>query len=172
VSTYPDAEVVEAFRAIWTTGSTNEDWIAWVDHLTPDVDYVERVFGRMSGRDEVRAWISGLMAVRYDVHAVLNWYIVAGDRVVLDMENRYYAPDPAQPHFDFGGVSILTYGGDGLFCREEDYWDVAGSKTAWAAWDAACNAWGSKGLDDGRLEELEAARKADNLRVLEEGRIT
>ena len=40
-----DDEVVEAFKAIWTTGSTNEDWVAWVDHLTPDVEYVERVFG-------------------------------------------------------------------------------------------------------------------------------
>lgn len=169
---FPEDEVVEAFKAIWTTGSTNEDWVAWVDHLTPDVEYVERVFGRMSGRDEVREWITSLMAVRFDVHAVLNWYIVAGDRVVLDMENRYYHPDPSQPHLDFGGVSILTYGGDGLFCREEDYWDKPGSTRAWVAWDAACKARGSKGLEDGRLEALEQQRIADNLETLRTGRIT
>ncbi|MCU1595930.1 MAG: hypothetical protein JWO12_3322 [Frankiales bacterium] len=172
MTSFPDEEVVAAFKAIWTTGSTNEDWTAWVDHLTPDVDYVERVFGRMSGRDEVRAWITSLMAVRFDVHAVLNWYIVAGDRVVLDMENRYYHPDPSQPHLDFGGVSILTYAGDGLFGREEDYWDQAGAKTAYIAWDAACRAWGSKGLEDGRLEQLEKQRIADNLATLETGRVT
>lgn len=172
MSLFPDAEVVAAFHQIWTTGSTNEEWSDWVDHLTPDVEYVERVFGRMNGRDEVRAWISGLMAVRFDVHAVLNWYIVAGDRVVLDMENRYYHPDPSQPHLDFGGVSILTYGGDGLFKREEDYWDAAGATTTWVAWDAACKAWGGKGLENGRFEQLEEQRKVDNLRVLRDGRIS
>ena len=170
--TYPDAEVVEAFKEIWTTGSTNEDWTGWVDHLTPDVEYVERVFGRMNGREEVLAWITSLMAVRGDVHAVLNWYIVAGDRVVLDMDNRYYHPDPTQPPIDFGGVTILTYGGDGLFKREEDYWDTPGSKTAWLAWDTACKAWGGKGLEGGRLERLEAVRIAGNLATLETGRIT
>jgi hypothetical protein len=169
---YPDAEVVEAFKAIWTTGSTNENWIGWVDHLTPDVEYVERVFGRMNGRVQVRTWITSLMAVRFDVHAVLNWYIVAGERVVLDMANRYYHPDPSAPHLDFGGVSILTYGGGGLFKREEDYWDAAGSKTAWLAWDTACKAWGSKGLEDGRGEQLEAARVAANLETLRTGRVT
>lgn len=168
---FSDDEVVAAFKAIWTTGSTNEDWVGWVDHLTPDVEYVERVFGRMSGRDEVRAWITSLMAVRFDVHAVLNWYIVAGDRVVLDMENRYYHPDPTRPHLDFGGVSILTYGGGGLFEREEDYWDQVGAKDCWIAWDAACKTWGSKGLDDGRLETLEKQRIADNLEALEKGRV-
>ena len=169
---FPDEEVVAAFKAIWTTGSTREDWVGWVDHLTPDVEYVERVFGRMNGRGEVRAWITSLMAVRSDVHAVLNWYIVAGDRVVLDMENRYYHPDPSQPHLDFGGVSILTYGGDGLFRREEDYWDQVAAKQCWVAWDAACKAWGSKGLEDGRLEALEEQRIAANLLTLEQGRIT
>jgi hypothetical protein len=166
------AEVVEAFHAIWTTGATNEDWVAWVDHLTPDVEYVERVFGRMRGRDEVRAWITSLMEVRGDVHAVLNWYIVAGDRVVLDMDNRYYHPDPSQPPIDFGGVSILTYGGDGLFSREEDYWDKPGSTTAWVAWDAACRAWGGNGLEGGRLERLQAERIAANLETLRTGRIS
>jgi ketosteroid isomerase-like protein len=169
---YPDAEVVEAFHGIWTTGSTNEDWSGWVEHLTPDVEYVERIFGRMNGREEVRAWITSLMAVRFDVHAVLNWYIVAGDRVVLDMDNRYYHPDPSQPPIDFGGVSILTYGGEGLLQREEDYWDAAGSKEAWLAWDRACTAWGGKGLEGGRLEQLESDRIAANLETLRSGRIT
>ena len=167
-----DKEVVEAFQAIWTTGSTNEDWQAWVEHLTPDVEYVERVFGTMHGRDAVRAWIIELMAVRFDVHAVLNWWIVAGDRVVFDMTNRYYHPDPAQPHLDFAGLTVLTYGGGGLFKREEDYWDAAGAQTAWVAWDAACREWGGKGLDGGRGEQLEQRRISDNLQTLRTGRIS
>ena len=162
--------MLQAFTAIWTTGSTNEDWDAWVDHLTPDVEYVERVFGTMHGRDEVRAWITSLMAVRFDVHAVLNWYIVAGDRVVLEMSNRYFHPDPAGAPIDFAGLTVLTYGGRGLFRREEDYWDAAGAKTAYVAWSAACEAWGSKG-DPSHLAALDAQRIADNHATLAHGRV-
>lgn len=163
-------EVLAAFKAIWTTGSTNEDWAAWPDHLTEDVQYVERVFGEMRGRDAVREWITGLMAVRADVHAVLNWYIVSGDRVVLDMTNRYHHPDPSQPPIDFAGLTVLRYGGDGLFCYEEDYWDTAGAATAYKAWNEAVSAWGGTG-DPAHLAAREAQRKADNLQVLETGRV-
>ena len=90
-------EVESAFHRILTTGITDEDWIGWTELLTEDVLYVERVFGTMHGREAVRAWITELMAAKADVHGVLNWYVVKGDRVVFDMTNRIYHPDPAQP---------------------------------------------------------------------------
>lgn len=164
-----EAEVLEAFHAIWTTGSTHEDWVGWTAHLTEDVLYVERVFGTMHGRAEVRSWITKLMAVRADVHAVLNWYIVSGDRVVFDMTNRYHHPDPSQPPIDFAGLTVLGYGGNGQFSYEEDYWDSAGAKTAYEQWSAACAAWGSKG-DPDHLAACEAQRIADNLETLRTGR--
>jgi hypothetical protein len=169
--TFPDAEVVAAFHDFWTTGSTNEDWVHWVDHLTPDVEYVERQLGTMQGRDAVRTWITELMAVSSDVHAVLNWYIVAGDRVVFDMWNRYFHPDPAKPPIDFAGLTVLSYAGDGLFKREEDYWDQATAKTAYVEWSAACREWGSNG-DPDHLAALDAQRRADQLESLASGRIS
>ncbi|MDX6218529.1 MAG: hypothetical protein QOJ48_210 [Frankiales bacterium] len=169
--TFPDAEVVAAFHDFWTTGSTNEDWVHWVDHLTPDVEYVERQLGTMQGRDAVRTWITELMAVSSDVHAVLNWYIVAGDRVVFDMWNRYFHPDPAKPPIDFAGLTVLSYAGDGLFKREEDYWDQATAKTAYVEWSAACREWGSNG-DPDHLAGLDAQRRADQLESLASGRIS
>jgi hypothetical protein len=168
--TFPDTEVVAAFHDFWTTGSTNEDWVHWVDHLTPDVEYVERQLGTMQGRDAVRTWITELMAVSSDVHAVLNWYIVAGDRVVFDMWNRYFHPDPAKPPIDFAGLTVLTYAGDGLFKREEDYWDQATAKTAYVEWSAACREWGSNG-DPDHLAALDAQRRADQLETLGNGRV-
>jgi hypothetical protein len=168
--TFPDAEVVSAFQAFWTTGSTNEDWVHWVDHLTPDVEYVERQLGTMQGRDAVRTWITELMAVSADVHAVLNWYIVAGDRVVFDMWNRYFHPDPTKPPIDFAGLTVLTYAGDGLFKREEDYWDQATARTAFVEWTAARREWGSSG-DPDHLAALDAQRRADQLETLGNGRV-
>jgi hypothetical protein len=159
----------EAFHQIWTTGIIEEDWERWPDHLTEDVLYVERIFGTMHGRDQVRAWITTLMAARADVHGVLNWYMVKGDRVVLDMTNRYYHPDPSQPPIDFAGLTVLEYAGDGLFGYEEDYWDTNGAKAAYEEWTAAVEAHGGKGLENGRFEQLEAERKAQNHAVLQRG---
>lgn len=163
------SEVEEAFQQIWTVGSVDEDWQAWPDLLTEDVHYVERVFGTMHGRTAVRAWITELMAVRGDVHAALDWYVVQGDRVVLNMANRYYSPDPARPHIDFAGLTVLGYGGDGLFSYEEDYWDAKGAASAYAQFTAEVERCGGRGLDGGRLAELQAQRRADTFEVFARG---
>lgn len=158
-----------AFRRIITTGLTDEDWLGWTECLTEDVLYVERIFGTMHGRAEVRAWITELMAARADVHGVLNWWMRDGDRFVFDMTNRIYHPNPEQPPLDFGGLTVLEYAGDGLFGYEEDYWDEAGSERAYPAFLEAVQQYGGKGLGGGRLERLEAERKAHNHAVLQGG---
>lgn len=161
------SEVEQAFHAILTRGLTDEDWIGWTEHLTEDVLYVERIFGTMHGRAEVRAWITELMAARADVHGVLNWYMVSGDRVVFDMTNRIYHPDPARPPLDFGGITSLQYAGDGLFGYEEDYWDKPGSEVAYSEFVKALDQHGP--VDGGRNKRLEAERKAHNHAVLSAG---
>ena len=163
------SEVEQAFHAILTRGITDEDWVGWTDHLTEDVLYVERVFGTMHGREAVRAWITELMAAKADVHGVLNWFTVAGDRVVFDMTNRIYHPDPSQPPLDFAGLTVLRYAGDGRFGYEEDYWDTKGSERAYGEFMAAVERCGGRGLEGGRLERLEAERKAHNHAVLAAG---
>ncbi|GAC1611962.1 MAG: hypothetical protein NVS3B26_30110 [Mycobacteriales bacterium] len=164
-----ESEVEQAFQRCWTTGSLDEDWARWPQHLTPDVRYVERFFGTMYGRDQVRAWIIGLMAARADVHAVLEWYIVKDRRVVLSMQNRYYAPDPDYPHLDFAGLTVLEYAGDGLFGYQEDYWDVPGSRVAADRFSSAVERFGGRGLEGGRYERLEAERRAQTLAVFARG---
>jgi hypothetical protein len=162
-------EVEQAFHAILTCGITDEDWVRWPEHLTEDVHYVERIFGTMHGRAQVRTWITELMAAKADVHGVLNWFMIAGDRVVFDMTNRIYHPDPTQPPIDFAGLTVLQYAGDGLFGYEEDYWDEAGSARAYTTFLAALKTRGDNGLGDGRFERLEAERKAHNHAVLAAG---
>jgi hypothetical protein len=164
-----EAEVEQAFQACWTTGSLEEDWARWPEHLTEDVHYVERFFGTMHGREAVRAWITELMVVRADVHAVLDWYLVKGRRVVLSMQNRYYSPDPAGEHLDFAGLTVLEYAGNGLFGYEEDYWDLAGAKTAYERFTADVERCGGRGLEGGRLERLQAQRRDDTLEVFARG---
>jgi hypothetical protein len=162
-------EVAAAFRLHWTLGSIDENWAAWPNRLTQDVEYIEHVYGEMRGREAVRTWIVGLMAERADVHAVLDWYVISGPRLILSMTNRYYNPDPAGAPFDFPGLSVLGYAGDGLFGYQEDYWSQRLAKVAYVGWSKAVERFGGKGLEDGRFEELERERRRQNLAALERG---
>lgn len=162
-------EVEAAFRQHWTVGCIDENWAAWPDRLTEDVEYVEHVYGEMHGREQVRAWIVGLMAQRADVHALLDWYVISGRRLVLRMTNRYYNPDPAGAPFDFPGISVLEYAGEGLFGYQEDYWSQRLATLAHLGWTAAVERCGGRGLADGRLGRLERERRDSNLAVLARG---
>ncbi|MBK5307717.1 MAG: nuclear transport factor 2 family protein [Frankiaceae bacterium] len=163
------AEVEAAFRQHWTVGCVEENWAAWPDRLTEDVDYVEHVYGEMRGREAVRSWIVSLMEQRADVHALLDWYVISGSRLILNMTNRYYHPDPAGAPFDFPGLTVLGYAGDGLFGYQEDYWSQRLAKVAYLSWAAAVEQAGGRGLDGDRFEQLERERKAQNLAVLARG---
>jgi hypothetical protein len=158
------SEVEQAFHRILTTGITDEDWLAWTECLTEDVLYVERLFGTMHGRPAVRAWITELMSARADVHGVLNWYVVSGDRVVFDMTNRIYHPNPDQPPLDFAGLTVLQYGGEGLFRYEEDYWDAKTSEVVFGDYLRAVEEHGP--VEPERYARLERERKAHNHDVL------
>jgi hypothetical protein len=152
-------EVESAFRHFWTVGNLAENWRAWPSLFTEDVRYVEHIYGEMRGRAAVARWIEELMEKNRDVHAVIDWYMIRGRRVVVNMQNRYYNPDPAGAPLDFPGITILEYAGDGLFSYEEDYWCVRTAKACHAAFQAAVERCGGRGLEGGRFEALEAERR-------------
>jgi hypothetical protein len=162
-------EVEAAFLRFWTVGNLDENWREWPSLFTADVHYVEHIYGEMRGRETIRAWITKLMEQHRDVHAVIDWYMIRGNRVVVNMQNRYYNPDPGGAPFDFPGITILEYAGGGLFGYEEDYWCVRTAKQCHAAFNEAVARCGGRGLDGGRFEALEAERRAAALDVFARG---
>lgn len=134
---FSNEEVEAAFRNYWHIGALSERWTEWPDIFTEDVVYVEHIYGTMMGRETVRTWITELMGENSDIHALLDWYMIDKGRVVVNMINRYYNPNPndATKCFDFPGITILEYAGDGLFSYEEDYWDVRLAKQAYASFN-------------------------------------
>ena len=164
-----ERETEAAFQRFWTIGNLDENWAAWPAFFTDDVRYVEHIYGEMRGRAAVEKWITGLMAQNRDVHAVIDWYMIRGSRVVVNMQNRYYHPDPTQPHLDFPGITILEYAGNGLFGYEEDYWCVRTAKACHKAFHEAVAAAGGRGLEHGRFEALEAERRAAAAAVFARG---
>ena len=124
MTTWAVQEIEEAFRHFWNTGMIREDWDAWADLFTEDVVYEERVLGTMVGRETVRAWIKPLMEKYGEIYGVYDWHLVdpsGNGTVVFRMENRRDNPS-GEGWFDFPGMTILTYAGNGMWSKEEDYW--------------------------------------------------
>lgn len=149
LSSHPQTEVDAAFRNYWQVGNVQERWSAWADCFTEDVVYDERVYGTMRGREVVRDWITSTMQQHRNIHGVLSWYAIDGDRVAYGMINRYYNPSAADaPPLDFAGMSQVVYAGDGLFGYEEDYWDVAGAKRVYKEFTALLELHGDEHAKD------------------------
>jgi hypothetical protein len=142
------SEVENAFAHLWQVGCVEEDWNAWVRCFTPDVDYYDHFWGWFHGREEVQLWIDVVMKGVPEIYTVLDWYAIADDLVTFHCQNRRDNPDAEGPaYFDFPGLSIVRYAGDGLFSTEEDYWEVAGARRTAAEYAAACRRAGVAGDD-------------------------
>ena len=136
---YSRDELERAFQIYWRSGAVGEDWDAWANLFTEDAEYVEHVLGTLRGREAIRAWIKPIMEQFCELYTVYEWHMVdeAAGRVVVYMQNRRDHPD-GQGVIDFPGITILEYGGDGLWKREEDYWAVPGARRAVKAYADAC----------------------------------
>ena len=142
-TTFDRAEVEEAFAHYFHIGPVREDWEAWVELFVDDVYYVDHWWGPLYGTDEVKVWIAASMGGVPEIYTVLDWYTIENEKVVFHMQNRRDNPDPdGPPYFDFPGLSVARYGGNGKWLGEEDFWDLSGARRTAAAYSAACEKMG------------------------------
>ena len=137
-------EVEDEFARWWAVGNVGEDWDAWVDMFVPDVVYTEHFWGVMHGHAQVRVWINAVMKGVPEIYTVLEWYTIDDDTVVFYCQNRRDNPDSSgPPYWDFPGLSVIRYAGDGLWTSEEDFWAVSGARSTSAEYAAACERAGA-----------------------------
>ena len=55
------AAAFDTFEQTVAHAAETKNWDQWVQHYTPDVDYIEHAAGTMKGRDEVLTWIRTTM---------------------------------------------------------------------------------------------------------------
>ena len=111
-------------------GHPHADWNRWVDLFTEDALYVEVQYGTFHGREEIRKWIVKTMATVPDMYfPPIKWQLIDGDRVAFCIDNALPNPDPKGEPIAFPTVSLLQYR-DGLWCYEEDIYDVRLSERA------------------------------------------
>ena len=121
-------EVEAALRHYLKVGAEQHDWNAWADLFTEDALYIEVQYGTFHGREEIRRWIVDTMRTVPDMYfPPPKWHMIEADRVVFYLDNVLPNPDPAGAPLAFPSVSILRYR-DGLWCYEEDIYDVRASQ--------------------------------------------
>ena len=95
------------------------DWSGFADMFTEDASYVEHAFGRFSGREEIRGWVTRTMGSfpgNTMTSFPVGWYVVDEDRGWVVCEIRNLMPDPGDgSSHEASNLTVLHYGGDGLW---------------------------------------------------------
>jgi hypothetical protein len=134
------ADVEAAFRTYYMTGPLLEDWVSWAHLFTDDAVYREHFWGTFRGPDEIQTWMESVLAAVPQMYAPLKWYVIDGDRVVYEIENRCDNPEPGGDPIGFPSVQVITYAGDGKWASEEDWWVLPEARKAAEAYAAAAKA--------------------------------
>ena len=138
------AEIQQAFEEFNRTADEagiTGDWRPWVERFTPDVHYIEHLYGEMHGRDEVLAWINKTMNQWPFTHMQIfpwDWYTIDAEQgfLVGQVENRFVDPGDGKI-YEGANWTRLVYAGDGLFSSEEDVYNPADFAPAVEQWLAA-----------------------------------
>lgn len=138
------------FERTVARAAETRDWDAWVEQYTPDVEYIEHAAGTMKGRDQVRAWIRKTMTTFPGSHMTAFpslWSVVdeSSGRVICELDNPMVDPGDGTV-ISATNISILTYSGDGQWCRQEDIYNPLRFARAGMKWCRKAQELGT--LDD------------------------
>lgn len=134
MTSYPIEEVRRAYENFVRVGDSG-DWSAWADLHSVDGVWIEHHLGTFKGREAIRKAIVDVMTqAPREMFFPVEWVVIDGNRVV------YYPwqvlPDPAggDEVYRFGCVTILEYGGDGVFSSQEDIYNPAEGNSVFGRW--------------------------------------
>jgi ketosteroid isomerase-like protein len=100
-------------------------WQSLADFFTDDATFIDPAWGRIDGLEAIREFLDESMAGLEGWTFPREWTGVEGNRLISIWQNRLPGLRPDGTPYQATGVSILTYGGDGKFCREEDLINMA-----------------------------------------------
>jgi len=115
------------FEQTVARAAESRNWDAWVAQYTPDVDYIEHAVGTMKGREQVLTWIRKTMTTFPGSHMTAFpslWSVIdeAGGRIICELDNPMVDPGDGTI-ISATNISIITYSGDGQWCRQEDIYN-------------------------------------------------
>ena len=142
---YPRAEIEAAFQTYLDTVDDickTGDWSRFADRFAEDATYIEHSYGTFAGRDEIRAWIVDTMTA-FPGSAMVgfppSWSVIDEERgwVLCEIRNIMADPGDGSVH-EAPNITILRYGGNGLFANEEDVYNPLHFLTMVRDWARVC----------------------------------
>ncbi len=156
MTTWTRAELEEAFAG-YTTGVQRcvdtGDWEHFVQLFTEDALYIEHAYGTFHGKDEIRPWIKRTMGSfpGNEMIAFPPKWVVIDEQVgwvITEIDNPFRDPGDGSVHGQ-GNVSILRYGGNGLWQEQEDVYNPMEFMKATGGYVRRCHELGTLS-DDAR----------------------
>ena len=116
-----------AYQAEVASIAESGEWTRFADMFTHAATYEEHAYGTFSGREEIRAWVLETMTAfpgNTMTSFPIAWHVVDAptSRVICEVRNLMPDPGDGSVH-EASNLTILTYGGDGLWSREEDVYN-------------------------------------------------
>ena len=147
------AAAFDTFEQTVAHAAETKNWDQWVQHYTPDVDYIEHAAGTMKGRDQVLTWIRATMSTFPGSHMTAFpslWSVIdePTGRIICELDNPMRDPGDGTI-ISATNISIFTYAGDGQWCRQEDIYNPL-------RFVSATRKWCRKAQELGTLPEVAA----------------
>ncbi|MCA9623856.1 MAG: nuclear transport factor 2 family protein [Myxococcales bacterium] len=98
-------------------------WPELADLFAEDASYEDPFFGRVEGREAIRAFLTKSMTGLEEWSFPIQWVNVAEGRVVSHWLNRLPGERQSGGFFEFPGVSMIHYRPDGKIGAQMDLYD-------------------------------------------------
>ena len=100
-----------------------DDWEAFGMTFTEDAVYVEHHEGTFQGRQAILDWLVPVMEQCRGWTYPVQWLAIDGNRVIHKWLNRLPGKRPDAGYYEFAGLTVMEYAGDGQFCFQEDIYN-------------------------------------------------
>lgn len=122
------------------------EWPKLADLFAADATYEDPFFGRIEGREAIRAFLVKSMTGLEEWTFPIEWLVIDRGRVVTKWHNRLPGRRRDGGHFEFPGMSTITYGGDGQIVNQTDLYDRVRALAVIAEGRSRAAEWTMSGL--------------------------
>ncbi|MBI4518675.1 MAG: nuclear transport factor 2 family protein [Deltaproteobacteria bacterium] len=133
---FPREEIEAAWRRRMEL-QDRDDWDGFGQTFTEDAVYVEHHCGTFRGRQAILAWLVPVMEQCHGWTFPVEWLAVDGHRIVHKWQNRLPGQRPDGTYYEFGGITVMEYAGNGAFSYQEDIYNARELEKLLLEWSAA-----------------------------------